>query len=99
MGVATDELDRVRERTRAHLLKILGPHDATVRAVSGTVYTLKVLCFLDSVDPDSDLFVQIRARPVGARLRRPAKAGFLVDAESLLWHRGEIVGQLPMESN
>jgi hypothetical protein len=98
-AIANRALDRLRERTRPDLLSYGVPDETTVRTDSGAAYKLRVFTFLDSDDPDSDLFVEVRVRPAGGRLHRAAGAGFMVDAESRLWHRGEHVGDLPTSSS
>jgi hypothetical protein len=93
--IARDETDRLREHTRAELLRYEEARTTQVSGPSGAEYDLRVYSFLDTDDPRSDLFVQVRARPLGGRFYRAAKAGFVVDDESQVWHLGEVVGRLP----
>ena len=73
----------------------LGQKERVVQANSATAYRVEVESFLDSDDPEADLFVYVSVPPAGSRLRRTASAGFMVDYESRLWDRGEIIGELP----
>lgn len=93
--LANEALDRLRGLTRAQLVGDVGQQETVVQANSGAAYRLDVLSFLDSDDPEADLFVQVRVRPARSRLRRAAKAGFVADYESRVWDRGETIGELP----
>lgn len=93
--VARDQADELKQQTRADLLRYQDEATTRVQGSSGTMYELRVYSFLDYDHPDSDLFVEVRARPARSRLFRTAKAGFLVDDESQIWDRGEVIGRLP----
>jgi uncharacterized protein (DUF2147 family) len=97
--IARHELARLKDRTREELLRYETRSESAVIGRSGKAYIVTVASFLDSDDPESDLFVKVRVRPSGARLRRGARCGLVVDAESQLWDRGEVVGRLPSDQH